>query len=503
MPDRASEMLVSADSHETRVAILESGQLTELYVERAARSVVGNIYAGKVTDVLPGMSAAFVDIGLEKNAYLHIDEVRDHTGKGSRQRNISSRLTEGQKVVVQVTKDPMGTKGARLTMNLSVVGRYFVLMPYSTGLGISKKLEDADSERLRSMVEPMVPEGMGVVLRTAAVDAHQENLQADIEFLKRVWRRIERQATDASPPETIYTEVDLALRMVRDVFSRDFSKLVVDNKQVLDKLTGFVKRNSPGLERRISMHKEKSRSLFEAYEINDAIAEALDREVQLPSGGRIVIEQTEALVAIDVNTGSFTGRRNLEDTILKTNLEAAREALRQLRLRDLGGIIVIDFIDMGNQDNRAKLMEVLQEELAKDRTTTKLASAITSLGLVQITRKNESEGLYATVTEPCPCCQGHGRVFSRDTRRIEVERAIRRELGTSRGDAFLLAVSPDTYELLTEPGANVVAAIRSETGKRIHLSVDKTLGPLDVVTLVEGTAPAGKVPRRNVLRPPV
>lgn len=497
MADLVSEMLVSVDQHETRVAIIENGELAELYVERADRSVVGNIYLGKVTDVLPGMSAAFVDIGLEKNGYLYVDEVRDHSGKGNRGRSITGRLSVGQKIMVQVTKDPMGTKGARLTMDLALVGRYMVLMPYASQLNVSKKTEAERSDALRALIGPELPEGTGGIVRTAAGEALDENLLADLEFLKRVWRRIERQSGEGSAPEVLYTEVDLALRLVRDVFSKSFAKLVVDNKQSYDKLTGFVKRNSPGLDRRINMHRDRTKSLFDAYNLQPAIAQALEREVALPSGGRIVIDQTEALVAVDVNTGSFTGRRNLEDTTFKTNIEAAREALRQIRLRDLGGIIIIDFIDMGSAEHREQLVEFIQSELTRDRTTTKAVSEITSLGLVQITRKNVSEGLFASLTEPCPTCHGQGRVYSDQTRRIEVERTLRSEIGFARGDAFLFSVAPETFELVTAPGVNMLAALRAETGKKIHLQVDRTLGPLDVVGLIEGTEPSRKVPRRN------
>ena len=503
MADYTSEMLVSVDNYETRVAILEDGELSELYVERAARSVAGNIYLGKVTDVLPGMSAAFVDIGLEKNGYIHVDEVRDHSGKGVRNRAITSRLSVGQKVMVQVTKDPMGTKGARLTMDIALVGRYLVLMPFSAGLGVSKKIADERSDDLKALLVESIPEGMGAIVRTAAGEARNENIIADLEFLQRVWKRTERQAAEGSAPETLYTEVDLALRLVRDVFSREFAKLVVDNKAVYDKLTGFVKRNSPGLERRITLHRERAKSLFDSYDLGPAINTALGREVSLPSGGRIVIEQTEALVAIDVNTGSYTGRRSLEDTIIKTNLEAAREALRQIRLRDLGGIIVIDFIDMDREENRERLLHFIQAELGRDRTTTKAVSTITTLGLVQITRKNVSEGLFATVTEPCPVCAGQGRVFSDQTRRIAVERAIREQVTNSRGKAFLFALSPSTYELVTAPGVNMLATLRGETGSTVHLTIDRDLGPLDAVALVEGDEPGKKVPRRAPAGPAV
>lgn len=485
MSDIVREMLVSHDSYETRVAVVEDGELVELYVERAKRSVVGNIYLGKITDVLPGMQAAFVDVGLEKNAFLYVDDIRDHAGSGLGTRSISGLVTVGQKVMVQVVKDPMGTKGARVTMDISIPGRFVVFLPYATHVGVSKKINEERREYLLNIVKPHVPEGMGAIVRTAAEDADEGDLLADLDFLNRVWKRVGRQSTEGVAPETLYTEIDLAMRLVRDVFSEKFTKLTVDDKHMHEKLQSFIKRGSPGLAKRMFLYKDKHQSLFELYDLRSPINDALKRQVELPSGGHIVIDKTEALVAIDVNTGSFVGRRDLEETLLRTNLEAAKEALRQLRLRDLGGIIIIDFIDMELDASKHKLLETITELLERDRTKTKI-SEVNSLGLVQITRKNVTDGLFSMLTEICPHCEGQGRRLSEQTRRIAVDRSIREMIMSSRGDSFLFAINSDTYEMVTASGVNLCAAIRAETGKEVRLVGEKSLGPTQVEVLIEG-----------------
>ena len=488
-------MLVSHDFNETRVALLEDHKLVELYVERPKRSVAGNVYWGRVTDVLPGMQAAFVDIGLEKNAFLYVDDVTDlESDADAPRRDISQLLRVGQQLMVQVVKDPMGTKGARVTTEITLPGRYLVLMPFSDLVGVSKKLDDEERARLHNLIESHVPAGVGVIVRTVAQGASERELLSDLDFLLRLWRRVDHMATEALAPEIIYTEMDLALRLVRDVFSEEFEHLIADDKATYEKITSFLKRTAPELVRKVLLHRERT-GLFEHYEIVGTIDTALRREVGLPSGGYIIIDKTEALTAIDVNTGKFVGRKNLEETLLQTNLEAAEEIVRQLRLRDIGGIIIVDFIDMAEQRSRDALQDRLTRALERDRTRTRL-SEISRLGLVEITRKNVSEGLYEVLTEPCPSCSGEGRVISGLTRRITVERKLRQILRAGKSDAYLFGINAETYELITAPGLNVVAGLRAESGRQVTVVPEPDVGPVEVKVLIEGsTGVAARRPR--------
>jgi ribonuclease G len=481
----AREMLISHDNNETRVALLEDSRLVELYVERPKRSVVGNVYWGRVSDVLPGMQAAFVDIGLEKNAFLYVDEVvQPEDVAGAPRRDISQLLRPGQQIMVQVLKDAMGTKGARVTTEITFPGRFLVLMPFSEFTGVSKKLEDEERDRLHDIVAAHMPPGMGVIVRTVAQGVSERDLVNDLEFLLRLWKRVNHLAGDALAPEVIYTEMDLALRFVRDVFSDEFEGLVIDDRATYDKVVSFLKKTSPELVRRVSLSKDK-RPLFDQYHIQDSVSDALKRTVQLPSGGHLTIDKTEALTAIDVNTGKYVGRKSLEETLLKTNLEAADEVVRQLRLRDIGGIIIVDFIDMEEPQSKQMLTERLQAALERDRTKTRM-SDISRLGLVEITRKNVTDGLYGVLTEACPCCNGEGRVVSRQTRRIGVERQMREILRTGRGEAYLFGLNPETLELIEEPGLNIAASLRAESGRQVTLIADQEAGPTEVRVLIEG-----------------
>lgn len=478
-------MLISHDSNETRVALLEDGELVELYIERPKRSVVGNVYLGKVTDVLPGMQAAFVDIGHEKNAFLYVDEVVAPEGVDNMpRRDIQDLLRVGQQVMVQVVKDAMGTKGARVTTDISLPGRFLVLMPYSDFVGVSKKLEDVERDRLHAIVTRHASAGVGVIVRTAAQGASERDLTSDLEFLLRLWKRVNHQAAEGLAPEVIYTEMDLSLRLVRDVYSEEFKRLIVDDKATFEKVQSFLKRTSPYLVRSVHLHRD-SVSLFDRYGLQATIDAALRRTVSLPSGGYLTIDKTEALTAIDVNTGRFVGKKNLEDTLLRTNLEAADEVVRQLRLRDIGGIIIVDFIDMEEASSRSLLAERLQRALDRDRTKTRL-SEISRLGLVEITRKNVTEGLYGVLTEVCPACCGEGRVVSRATRRIAVERRMREILRSGKSHAYLFGLNPATYDLVVAPGLNVAASLRAETGKQVSIVADEETGPTEVRILIEG-----------------
>jgi len=478
-------MLISHDSNETRVALLEDRELVELYIERPKRSVVGNVYLGKVSDVLPGMQAAFVDIGIEKNAFLYVDEIVAPEGlEGLPRRDIQSLLKPGQQVMVQVTKDPMGTKGARVTTEITLPGRFLVLMPFSEFVGVSKKLPDAERDRLHHIVQANMPPGIGVIVRTVALGASERDLMSDLEFLLRLWKRVNHQSTEALAPEVIYTEMDLALRLVRDVFSDEFKWLSIDDRATHDKVVSFLKKTSPGLVRRVRLFKEKA-PLFESYNLQAAIDSALRRTVALPSGGYLTIDKTEALTAVDVNTGRFVGKKNLEETIVRTNLEAAEETVRQLRLRDIGGIIVVDFIDMEDEAHKSLLLQRLGDALSHDRTKTRM-SDVSRLGLVEITRKNVTDGLYGVLTEPCTCCGGEGRVISRATRRIAVERRMREILRTGKSNAYLFGLNPQTFELVTAPGLNTAASLRAETGKQVSIVADEEADATEVRILIEG-----------------
>jgi ribonuclease G len=481
------EMVISHDASETRVGVLEDGRLAEFYLERAKRSVVGNIYLANVRDVLPGMQAAFVDIGLAKNAFLYVDEVvAADPGVDIPRRGISQLLRPGQQVMVQVLKDPMGTKGARVTTEVTLPGRFLVLMPFSDFVGISRKLPESERERLHALVTAAAPPGVGMIVRTAAAGASDKDLLADLEFLQRLWKRVQHQSSEALPPEVIYTEMDLALRFVRDVFGEDFKRLLIDDRPTYDKVVAFLKKTSPHLMRRVSLYKE-STPLFEHFGANAEIASVLERKVRLPSGGYIAIDQTEALTAVDVNTGSFTGRTSLEATILRINLEAAEEVVHQLRLRDIGGIIVIDFIDMDDPGNRQAVQQRLGEALERDRTKTR-AGEISRLGLVEMTRKNVTDGLYQVLTDPCPTCNGQGRVMSETTRRIMAERGMREILMVGRSAAYLFGLAPETYAIINQPGRNILAAMRAETRKQVAIVADPDCGPAEVRVLIEGKA---------------
>lgn len=479
------EMLISHDFDETRVAVLEDGELVEYYLERAKRSVVGNVYLGRVKDILPGMEAAFVDIGLEKNGFLYVDEVVAPEGmEDVPKRDIARLLQEGQQVMVQVLKDPMGTKGARITTEVTLPGRFLVLMPFTDFIGVSKKLPRDERDRLHDIVARVVPDGIGVIVRTAAADASEKDIRSDLDFLLRLWHRVSHQAKEGLPPEVVYTEMDLALKMVRDVFGDDFDALYTDDKQLYQKIVSFLKKVSPEHVRRVHLHKEKV-PLFDFYGLAPQIQAGLKRKVWLPSGGYITLDRTEALVAIDVNTGRFVGKRSLEDTILRTNLEAATEIVKQLRLRDLGGIIVVDFIDMERSANRETVFRAFEHELLKDRAKSRVME-ISRLGLVEMTRKNVTDGPFTVLTEACHACEGEGRVLSEVSTRIMILRQMRSILQTGRSDAYLFGVHPDAYELLSRPGMNTAATLRAETGKQVSIVPDRECHPADVRVLMEG-----------------
>jgi ribonuclease E len=406
-------MVVRQRGERTQIAVLEDGVLVEHYVDKSShQSFVGNVYLGKVQNVLPSMEAAFVDIGKGRNAVLYAGEVNfDASGLEGESKRIESALKSGQSVLVQVTKDPVGHKGARLTSQVSLPGRYLVYVPGASMMGISRKLPDKERTRLKQILKQVMPAGAGVIVRTAAEGAAEEELAHDVARLSAQWESIERKAKTASAPELLYSEPDLTIRVVRDIFNEDFSTLVVAGDEGWDMVDEYVRYVAPHLAERL-VRAGDDEDAFARYRIDEQLAKALERKVWLPSGGSLVIDNTEAMTVVDVNTGKFTGKGgNLEETVTKNNLEAAEEMVRQLRLRDIGGIIVIDFIDMVLESNRDLVLRRLLECLARDRTKHQVAE-VTSLGLVQMTRKRVGSGLLEAFSEPCECCNGRGRIVS-------------------------------------------------------------------------------------------
>jgi ribonuclease E len=408
-------MVVRQRGERTQIGVLEDGVLVEHYVDKAShQSLVGNVYLGKVQNVLPSMEAAFVDVGKGRNAVLYAGEVNfDASGLEGESKRIESALKSGQSVLVQVTKDPVGHKGARLTSQVSLPGRYLVYVPGGSMMGISRKLPDKERTRLKQILKQVMPEGAGVIVRTAAEGASEEELAHDVSRLSAQWESIEAKSKSANAPELLYSEPDLTIRVVRDIFNEDFSKLVVSGDQGWDLVDEYVRYVAPHLADRLD-HWQAAEDTFAHYRVDEQLTKALDRKVWLPSGGSLVIDTTEAMTVVDVNTGKFTGQGgNLEETVTRNNLEAAEEIVRQLRLRDVGGIIVIDFIDMVLESNRELVLRRLLECLARDRTKHQVAE-VTSLGLVQMTRKRVGSGLLEAFSEPCECCNGRGVIVSLD-----------------------------------------------------------------------------------------
>ncbi|MFM8889480.1 MAG: ribonuclease E/G, partial [Solirubrobacterales bacterium] len=472
-------IVVSADAGETRVAVLEAKtarskrEVAEVYIERkGGRSLVGNIYLGKVDNVLPGMEAAFVDIGLERNGFLHVDEIllpdgqaapRRGRGKG---RRINELIKPGQEILVQVNKDPIKSKGARLTMNVSIAGRYLVYASAGSGVGVSRRLSDSERERLRRMVKRTYEGPGGLIVRTAAHGAKKEDFVREIAYLHRLNEVLEKRQSGLKAPSLVFQEQDLPVRVLRDVFLNEFDKAVIDDQKQFDRVTGFFQRTAPELVEKVELY-EGSKPLFEKYEIDEAIQSTLGRRIDLPSGGYLIIDYTEALTVIDVNSGSFTGRGKggLEETITKVNNEAAEEVVRQLRLRDIGGIIVIDFIDMARAKNRERILGTLRKALETDKSKSYLVE-ISPLGLVEMTRQNITDGVREILTTTCPTCDGDGVVLSAETVALDGLRKMKEFAAEeSEAEAFLLRVHPKVAALLNTEDSGL-AVLEEETGKR-------------------------------------
>ena len=478
LPQAKRELLISVDVGEQRVALLEDDRVAEVYLERPERrSIAGNIYLGTVDNVLPGMEAAFVEIGLEKNGFLYVDEIVVPELEGKRHgKKITDLIQRGQQILVQAVKDPMKTKGARLTTEISLPGRFLVYVPNGEGLGVSRRLEDAERQRLKDILKDIMPATGGVIVRTAAEGASAEDVERDLVFLQRLWKTIEARAKTGSAPELVYQEAELPLRIVRDLFAGDFAAAHVDSDRTHKRIVGYLKKTSPHMVDRVHRTKEKE-PLFERYGVEKEIASTLDRRVDLPSGGYLIFDYAEAFTVIDVNTGRFVGSRSktstqrLEDTATKNNLEAVKEVVRQLRLRDIGGIIVIDFIDMANPKNRQAVEDAFRTELERDRTKTYVVE-ISPLGLVEMTRQNVTDGPREIMTRACPTCGGDGIVVSDATNALQVERRLRALAvagAGSRVQAYRVALHPRTLALVAGPGGARLAALEDATRRRFYL----------------------------------
>ncbi len=474
-PSAKRELVISVDVGEQRVAVLEDDKVAEVYLERdESRSIAGNIYKGTVDNVLPGMEAAFVEIGLEKNGFLYVDEIVTEELEGRRHgRKIQDLLSRGEELLVQAVKDPMKSKGARLTTEISLPGRFVVYVPSGEGTGVSRRLPDEERSRLRDVVKQVGPKEGSVIVRTAAEGASAEDIERDIDFLERLWKTIQERAEEVEAPALVYQEAELPLRVVRDLFTNDFERAVIDNDLAYKRVVGYLKKTSPHMAEKVHKHTGKT-SLFEEFGVDEEIRSTLSRRVDLPSGGYLVFDYAEAFTVIDVNTGRFVGSRSkssgqrLEDTITKNNLEAVKEVVRQLRLRDIGGIIVIDFIDMANPKNREAVEEALKTELERDRTKTYVVE-ISPLGLVEMTRQNVAHGPREILTKPCPTCGGDGIVISETSAAVDAERKLRALASGTRSAAFRVELNAHVASILIGPGATRLRAIEERTRRRFFI----------------------------------
>ena len=489
------QIVINVAEHETRVALLEDGNIAELLIERGDVSdIAGNIYKGKVQRVLPGMQAAFVDIGLNQAAFIYVNDLIVNNYNNIEQRLIYSNevddsiqsvniegstspaincdwhieelITEGQEIMVQVAKAPMGTKGARITTNISLPGRFLVLMPTSDHIGISRRIEDTtERNRLKEMVESLRQNDFGYIVRTAGEGAQEEKLAYEMGFLNNLWENVQKKYQSASAPSLLHKELTVSLRAVRDLLIHEAEKLIIDSRSGYESILSFLDSFMPSLKSSVELY-EGTEPIFDVYNLEGDISRALKKKVWLKSGGYIVIEHTEALVAIDVNTGRYVGKYNLEETILKTNLEALREIAYQVRLRDIGGIIVIDFIDMEKQSNQEKVFNALQEVLKKDRSKTNILP-ISEMGLIQMTRKRIKKPLTRVLCEACFYCDGEGYLTSKKTICYSIYREILRDSRDMMGVKITLRVNPEIAEILHGEENNIIVSLERVIGKQI------------------------------------
>src|SRR5438067_9551784 len=459
------EIVINATKHESRIAVLDEGQVVELWVERTRhRTIVGNIYKGRVTKVLPGMQSAFVDLGLERDAFLYVSDVIEdfedfetdggdelHLADVANHRpetSISDLLREGQEIVVQVSKDTIAGKGARITSHITLPGRFLVYTPTGSHIGVSRRIESEDERaRLKEILERIRAAGLGgFIVRTAGEARNEEDFVADLKYLTDLWEQIKRRAEKSSAPSVIHHDLDLVLRTIRDVLTPEFKSVWIDSVDQYQRIVEFLDQIQPALVSRVRLYR-RDEPIFDEFGIEAEIAKALNSKVWLKSGGYIVINQTEALVAIDVNTGKYVGKKNLEETVFRTNLEAAKEIVRQIRLRDLGGIIVLDFIDMEDAANRAALFEAFENEIKKDRSKTKILQ-ISEFGLIEMTRKRVRQSLERSLTQPCPYCSGTGRIKSNTTISLEIWRELMKLRDLHEGQDVIVRINPVIYSTL-------------------------------------------------------
>ena len=476
----AKEIVVNVTTRETRLALIDSGKLVEMHVEREEQ-VAGSIYKCRVANVLPGMDAAFVDVGLDRNAFLYAGDVLPETdeelpkeGKEPERANIKDLLKVGQELLVQVVKAPRGTKGARVSTRISLPGRFLVLMPDADNIGISRKIDDKrERERLKKITEHIKPSGFGIIVRTEGEGGGERDLRNDLDFLLRMWEQIQDRAKTTPPPGLIHQDLSLTYRMIRDVFGADIRKMFVDSQTEYQKALETIDLISPRLRSKIVLYREPD-PIFEHFSIENEIDRLLKRKVWLKSRGHITIDQTEALTAIDVNTGKFIGSTSLSDTILKTNLEAATEIARQLRLRDIGGIIIIDFIDMSSAKDKSHVVNTLDKALKKDRTRSKI-SQIGPLGLIEMTRKRTGETISEIVNQACPYCQGRGEILSPESVSIQIERELRKLATEVDDEAFLISAHPDVAASLIGAGGQVISHIEKPMRRAVYVRANPDL----------------------------
>jgi len=490
-------ILVNSTDYETRVAILENDKLVELQVERPEHDrMVGDIYKGIVKTVLPGMQAAFIDIGLPKAAYLHASDVgkvydREYSSadedddeespaeiiRKTRRAGIETVVKRNQEILVQVIKEPISTKGPRIATEISIPGRFIVMVPDDDHVRVSKRITSwAEKKRLKKIAEPLRPEGFGLILRTEAEEQSEAELSADIKRVLRLWAKLKKKADSLSAPALIHKEAEMIISMIRDVFTDGCEKLIVDSRNDYKTLMRFARQVTPKLKNRIELYKGE-RPLFDLYQLEPEIEKMLERKVWIKKGAYLIIDQTEAMVTIDVNTGRFVGGRDQEQTIFQTNLEAAREAARQIRLRDIGGLIVCDFIDMYNRDNRRKLYEEFKNCFRFDRAK-RAINPVSDFGLIELTRERVRESHLHALSEPCPHCKGTGRVLSSETMATKVERWFKRARADHKFTQFHLVVSPDLAEVISDNGSDRVARLMRAHRFKINLVRDTTM-PVD------------------------
>jgi len=485
------EILVNVTPQETRVAVVENGVLQEVFIERTrARGLVGNIYKGVVCRVLPGMQAAFVDIGLERAAFLHVSDIvagnGNGTGEEKRDEGINHLLREGQKLLVQVIKDPLGTKGARLTTHVTIPSRYLVFMPGAGNVGVSQKIETEDErQRLKGIVETEIETEPthGFIVRTAAEGAAADALTADMRFLMKLWDSINDHEGDVQPGAIVHEDLPLVRRVLRDLVGVEIEKVRIDSRETFDSVRDFVSRFVPEIVEQLEYYPGE-RPVFDLYGEEDEIQKALEHKVQLKSGGYLIIDQTEAMTTIDVNTGAYVGHRNLEETIFKTNLEAAQAIARQLRLRNLGGIIIIDFIDMVDEEHKRQVLRALEKSLEKDHAKSHI-SEVSSLGLVEMTRKRTRESLEHVLCSVCPTCGGRGSLKTPETVCYEIFREILREARQFDAQQLLVLAAQEVVDLLVDEESTSLAELESFIGKPIRFQAEMLYTPeqFDVVLM--------------------